>query len=83
MKRTLILWISVGFFVPIFWGFMAFLLFNMPEGIYSQIFWALVYVTCPPWLLGIPAIFTPVLNAILYGALAYSVLRLKVREVAQ
>jgi hypothetical protein len=43
---------------------------------WTTVYWYVVYVTCPVWLLDMPSILTPVLNAILYGILAFLILNM-------
>ena len=67
-RRPLIVSGVVGFCVPTFWGILAFLMFNWPEGAFSRVFWGLVYITCPFWRIeGAKALWlmSP-LNALLY-----------------
>jgi hypothetical protein len=61
----------VGAFVPLFWGVLGFVLFNVPEGMFSRAFWFAVYFTCPFWIVnGEKAlILIPLLNGSLYAAL--------------
>lgn len=61
-----------GALVPLFWGVLGFLLFNVPEGSLSRLFWGAVYVTCPFWAIeGNKAlILMPVLNGSMYCAIA-------------
>jgi hypothetical protein len=73
-KKRVIQWAVIGFAVPIFWGVMSFIWFNAKESVWTTVYWYLVYVTCPSWLLDIPSILTPVLNAALYGSLAFVIL---------
>ncbi len=82
MKKMVIRFAILGFAVPLFWGVAGFVFFSVKESIWTTIFWWLVYVTCPFWLL--PAnlfttIITPFLNAALYGGIAF--LFLLVRNV--
>jgi hypothetical protein len=56
----------VGFCVPVFWGALSFVLFNAKQSPWTDAYWHLVYTTCPPWLLNIPSLLVPVLNAALY-----------------
>jgi hypothetical protein len=75
MKRILIVSAVVGFAVPVFWGVLAFVDFNGPEGRLSDLFWDAVYITCPPWLIPEESplgnwFVTPFLNAALYASIA-------------
>jgi hypothetical protein len=74
MRNRVIQWAVVGFAVPVFWGLMSFVFFNAKESVWTTIYWYVVYVTCPVWLFDMPSILTPVLNAILYGILAFLIL---------
>lgn len=58
-----------GFFVPIFWGILGFILFNAPESKWTDMFWDAVYITCPFWAIpGLLGRFSmPFLNAGLYA----------------
>ena len=75
-RRPLIVSGIVGFCIPAFWGIFAFLMFNAPEGIFSTVFWDLVYITCPFWRIdGEKALWLmPPLNALFYMG-AYAALR--------
>jgi hypothetical protein len=82
MRRKVLAWSLIGFCVPIFWGVMGLVTFTLPQSIWSDIFWYAVYVTCPFWLLPtmpwwIDEMLMLVLNALLYGAIAYAVLSLR------
>ena len=48
--------------------------FNAKESVWTTVYWYLVYVTCPFWLLDMPSILTPILNSMLYGILAFLIL---------
>lgn len=71
MKKRVIQWAVVGFAIPIFWGVVSFIWFNAKESVWTTVYWYLVYVTCPFWLLDTPSILTPFLNATFYGLLAF------------
>lgn len=65
LRRNLLIGFVIGALVPLFWGVLGFLLFNIPEGPLSRIFWGAVYLTCPFWVIaGNKAlILMPVLKA--------------------
>jgi hypothetical protein len=69
--RTVIIGFVIGACIPLFWGILAFILFNVPEGLGSRIFWNAVYITCPFWVIeGNKALFLmPLLNGITYALL--------------
>ncbi len=69
--RTLIVGFAIGALVPLFWGILGFLLFNVPEGLGSRLFWGAVYVTCPFWIIeGNKAlVLMPLLNGSAYALL--------------
>ena len=73
MKRIGFICAAVGFAVPIVWGTVAMITFGGPGGPLTNLFWNLVYVTCPPWLItkGPPSnsLATPFVNAALYAAI--------------
>ena len=83
MKRTILISSLVGFAIPLFWGFAAFVLFNMKESAASNAFWACVYITCPFWFLpGLwGSIAMPILTAALYGLIGFAV-RLIARRIS-
>lgn len=62
----------LGALVPVFWGVLGFLLFNVPEGTLSRAFWRAVYVTCPSWRIDgyISYLLTPLFNGLMYAAIA-------------
>jgi hypothetical protein len=69
--RTPIIGFLVGALIPLFWGILGFLLFNIPEGLGSRIFWDAVYLTCPFWVIeGNKAlVLMPLLNGLTYALL--------------
>ena len=71
----------IGFLVPIFWGIAAFILFNAGESFWTTVFWWLVYLTCPFWILPGTAgmLLMPFLNAGLYGLVAAGTLQFHAR----
>ena len=64
---------GIGAGVPAFWGILGMLLFNVPEGLASRVFWSAVYITCPFWVIEGPSaiILMPLLNGCLYALLAF------------
>jgi hypothetical protein len=74
IAKRVALWMALGAFVPIFWGVVAFIEFNAPNSKWTDLFWNLVYITCPPWLLpenDWSMVVTPLANAVLYGLAAF------------
>jgi hypothetical protein len=71
LRRNLIIGFAIGALVPLFWGVLGILLFNIPEGSLSRLFWGAVYLTCPFWVIeGNKAlILMPVLNGTMYCAI--------------
>ena len=69
--RTVIIGFLTGACIPLFWGILGLILFNVPEGLGSRIFWSAVYITCPFWAIeGNKALFLmPFLNGIMYAFL--------------
>jgi hypothetical protein len=70
-----ILWTAlVGFLLPIFWGVLGFILFNLKDPFWVRAFWLSVHISCPAWVLlpgGVPWTYvTPFLNAAIYALLA-------------
>ena len=83
-KRAFLLSAAIGFLVPIFWGVLGFILFNIPEGPFSRAYWDLVYISCPFWWI-LPDqyafwLMSP-LTAILY-AVIYSIIRVLFSSVS-
>jgi hypothetical protein len=70
-KQAMIVAWVIGALVPLFWGIAGFLLFNLREGLLSQLFWGAVYITCPFWFInGQKAIILmPILNGCMYAIL--------------
>lgn len=68
----------IGASVPLFWGVLGFLLFDIPEGSLSRLFWGAVYLTCPFWVIeGNKAlVLMPVLNGTMYCAIVAMLTRL-------
>jgi uncharacterized membrane protein len=73
--RTVIIGFLIGACIPLFWGILGLILFNVPEGLGSRIFWSAVYITCPFWAIeGNKALFLmPLLNGIMYAFLFASI----------
>jgi hypothetical protein len=75
--KRLVLWSALGFSVPIFWGAMSFIVFGARESRSTDLYWNLVYITCPPWLLpenSWSMWITPIANAFLYALAAFLIL---------
>jgi hypothetical protein len=72
LKRFALFGFIVGALVPLFWGILSFLLFNVPEGWFSRAYWKAVYITCPFWMIsGEKAmILMPLLNGGMYAIIA-------------
>lgn len=71
---------AVGALVPLFWIFISLLAFNARESSGIDVYWTLVYITCPPWWwVATSPMKLCFLNGLLYGlaalAIAYSVNR--------
>ena len=63
----------IGAVVPLFWGVVSFVFFNAPESYWTDLYWIVVYITCPAWLLPESKwsmLITPLANAVLYGLIA-------------
>jgi hypothetical protein len=77
--RKLIPISGLGFVVPIFWGLFEFVFFNAGNSVVLSALRVAAYVTCPPWLL--PGVWgdiaSPILNAVLYGGIAWVIVRLR------
>jgi hypothetical protein len=74
IAKRVALWMALGAFVPLFWGVAAFIEFSAPNSKWTDLFWNLVYITCPPWLLpenDWSMVVTPLANAVLYGFVAF------------
>jgi hypothetical protein len=77
LTKRIAIWIVIGFLVPVFWGIMGFIYFNAPQSKWTDLYWNIVYITCPPWLLPeapyawLSSLETPIANAILYGLIAF------------
>ncbi len=69
--RTLAIGFLIGALVPLLWGILGLLMFNLPEGLGSRIFWDAVYLTCPFWAIeGNKAlVLMPLLNGLTYALL--------------
>ena len=65
----------VGALIPLFWGILGFLLFNVPEGWFSRAYWNAVYITCPFWRIsGEKAlVLMPLLNGCMYAIIALAI----------
>lgn len=69
---------ALGTSIPLFWGVMAFVLFSVPEGWSSRLFWHAVTLTCPFWALeGKSAlVLIPLLNGLMYALLTWVALKI-------
>jgi hypothetical protein len=76
--RVLAIGFLAGALVPLFWGVLGFLMFNVREGLGSRIFWDAVYLTCPFWVInGNKAlVLMPLLNGLTYALLLLVIARL-------
>jgi hypothetical protein len=72
LRVPLLVGFLIGALVPLFWGVLSFLLFNVPENWFSRAYWKAVYITCPFWLInGEKAmILMPLLNGCMYAVIA-------------
>jgi len=73
IRKHGLIWAAVGLGVPIFWGVVGFVLFSAPNSWWTDMYWNLVCITCPSWLLPETSanwLITPILNAGLYGTVA-------------
>jgi len=80
VRRRVAIWSLVGFAVPFFWGIVSFAFFSARESRWTTLYWYLVYATCPSWLLpetDFSWVTTPLLNALFYGGVAYSICTVK------
>lgn len=77
LKIPLLFGFFIGALVPVFWGMLSFLLFNVPEGWFSQAYWKTVYITCPFWRIsgGKAMILMPLLNGCLYAIITFVVVK--------
>ena len=74
ITKRIFIWMVIGAFVPIFWGVVSLITFNAPESHWTGLYWNVVYVTCPAWLLPESKwsmLITPLANAVLYGLVAF------------
>jgi hypothetical protein len=62
----------IGALVPLLWGVLSFLLFNVREGWFSRAYWHALYIRCPFWVIdGEKDLFLmPLLNGCLYALIA-------------
>ena len=83
LRRNRMIGFVVGALVPLLWGVVEFLLFNVPEGSLSRLFWSAVYLTCPFWVIeGNKAlVLMPLLNGIMYCAIVAMLALLHRRSV--
>jgi hypothetical protein len=60
-----------GALVPLFWILTSLLAFNAPESHSTDLYWNIVYITCPPWRWSAasPGLMC-LLNGLLYGLAA-------------
>jgi hypothetical protein len=74
--RLIVLAFALGACVPLMWGILGFVYFNVPEGAFSRVFWQAVYLTCPSWRIdGYKSyLLTPLLNGLMYAAIAAAVI---------
>lgn len=72
LGSSLIVGFIIGALVPLFWGILSLILFNVPEGWFSRLYWTAVYLTCPFWKIGgeKALVLMPLLNGCLYAMLS-------------
>lgn len=74
IAKRILIWMAIGAFVPIFWGVVSFIFFNAPESHWTDLYWNVVYVTRPAWLLPESKwsmLITSLANAVLYSLIAF------------
>jgi hypothetical protein len=78
-KFPLLIGFLIGALVPLFWGVLSFLLFNVPEGWFSRAYWHAVYITCPFWRInGEKAlVLMPLLNGCMYAIIALVIVKVR------
>jgi hypothetical protein len=78
MKKHVLWWAILGFVAPLIWGLVGFVFFTAKESAWVDAYYWLWDVICPPSLILSPklstTIVTPLLNACLYGCLAFLVM---------
>jgi uncharacterized membrane protein len=83
MKKHLAVAAMIGFFLPLFWGMLSLILFNLRDPLWTRVFWFSVYATCPGWWMpggtDLAVVATPFLNAAAYVAAVYMFLLVKRR----
>lgn len=69
----------VGGLVPLWWGILSFVFFNAKESIWTNVYWGLVYATCPFWYLPGDSgmVLMPILNAGLYALIAAGLIAIR------
>jgi hypothetical protein len=61
----------IGGLVPFLWIAISLLAFNTRESPATDLYWDVVYITCPPWLwLAASPSWMALLNGLLYGSIA-------------
>jgi hypothetical protein len=75
-RRLIVAAFALGAFVPLMWGILGFVYFNVPEGAFSRAFWQAVYLTCPAWRIdGYKSyLLTPLLNGLMYAAIVIALI---------
>ena len=68
MKKALTIGATIGFLMPIVWGFASFVLFNLPEGRAANLYWSLNHTFCPFYRL--PTVIELPFTAGLYAGIA-------------
>ena len=74
IAKRILIWMAIGACVPIVWGLVSFMAFSAPESHWTDLYWSVVYVSCPAWLLPESKwslLITPPANALLYGLGAF------------
>jgi hypothetical protein len=76
ISKRIFIWMVIGALVPMFWGVMSFIFFTARESHWTDLYWNVVYVTCPAWLSPESKwsmLITPLANTVLYGLIAFLV----------
>jgi hypothetical protein len=72
LPRSFLIWAAIGFFVPLYWLILGFLMFNAQDSFWTDFYWRALHITCPSSLITDNSFrwWEMIVNACLYGGIA-------------
>ena len=72
LARSFLIWAAIGFFIPLYWLILGFLMFNAQESFWTAFYWRALHITFPTSLITGNSFlwWEMIVNACLYGGIA-------------